>query len=203
MALNTFVYLRDVNNLSDARYAAGMGVDLIGFKLDPNDKKSLKSEEFREISEWIAGVQIVGEFGNANAEEVKLLLPEFPVSYILVTDESQIHSFSLLGQQLILVLDPDLNADYNSTFNNCVDLVDLFLLESSRDSFAGSDKEFLKKYADKYPLLIGYGINKDNSMEIVEDYQLKGIALKGGPEVRPGYKDFDELAEILESLEID
>ena len=39
MGLRTSVIVNGVNNLSDARYCAGMGVDVIGFNLkldDPN-----------------------------------------------------------------------------------------------------------------------------------------------------------------------
>ncbi|MFT7382188.1 MAG: phosphoribosylanthranilate isomerase, partial [Roseivirga sp.] len=28
-------------------------------------------------------------------------------------------------------------------------------------------------------------------------------SIRGGNEIRPGYKDFDEMADILEALEID
>ena len=33
MALNTLTAVTEINNLSDARYCAGMGVDIIGFNL--------------------------------------------------------------------------------------------------------------------------------------------------------------------------
>ncbi len=47
MSLNTFVYIRDVDNLSDARYCAGMGVDMIGFRLDRSRKISWISQNLK------------------------------------------------------------------------------------------------------------------------------------------------------------
>ena len=38
MSLKCFVKVGSVNNLSDARYFSAMNVDLIGFKLDENNK---------------------------------------------------------------------------------------------------------------------------------------------------------------------
>ena len=35
----------------------------------------------------------------------------------------------------------------------------------------------------------------------IQSLELKGIALKGGDEQRPGWKDLDELIDILEALE--
>jgi len=38
---------------------------------------------------------------------------------------------------------------------------------------------------------------------LVKKHHIYGIALKGGEEITPGYKDFDELADILEKLELE
>jgi len=40
-------------------------------------------------------------------------------------------------------------------------------------------------------------------VELVEETGVKGIEMEGGEEIKPGLKDFDELAEILEALEIE
>jgi len=42
-----------------------------------------------------------------------------------------------------------------------------------------------------------------NVESLFEELPLAGIALKGGDEIRAGYKDYDELADILELLEED
>ena len=202
MALRSFVYIGNVDNLSDARYAAGMGVDLIGFKLDPEDETSLPQEKFKEIAEWISGVKIVGEFGTATPEEINSLIKDYAVDYILISNESQIHDYAMLGLPLILKVETLNNHELDSTLNYCSGVADYFLFESEKNDINLTEMELIKKLAIEYPILLGYGVTQQNANSIVDELRLKGIALKGSPELRPGYKDFDNMADILEELEV-
>ncbi len=204
MALNSFVYISEVDNLSDARFAAGMGVELIGFNLDPQNEKALSAFRFREISEWISGVTIVGEFGNANPAKVKALLDEYNVDYLLISEESQLHEFTLLDKPLIFnIRTSESTRDLESTFNFCHGSVDYFLLESEKTTLNEVEQKNIATYASRFPIILGYGIDIHNVSTIVTQLNLKGICLKGSPEIRPGYKDFDEIAAILELLEVE
>ena len=49
MALSTIVKVGSIRNLSDARYCAGMMVDVLGFSINPNDKNYIKEEETQDI----------------------------------------------------------------------------------------------------------------------------------------------------------
>lgn len=205
MALGSFVYLSDVDNLSDARYAAGMGVNLIGFRLNPHDENSLNPEQFKEISEWISGVKLVGEFGNSTPEEVKEYLSEFNVDYLLISDEYQLHEFTQFDKPLILriPINEETKDNLGSTFNYCSGSIDYFLLESLGDVLDKEDIKLLKTYSSQFPIILGFGVNTENAKTIVNELKLKGISLKGGSEIRPGYSDFDKMADILEVLEVD
>ncbi len=205
MALSNSVYISDVDNLSDARYAAGMGVDLIGFRLDPHDDSSLSPEKFKEISEWISGVKIVGEFGDATPEEVEKELNNFNVDFLLIADESQINAFAQLDKPLILKIpiNEKTKDTLASTLNYCSGAVEYFLLESELKKLDKGEIYFIANYASKFPIILGFGIEAGNAKTIVNELNLKGISLKGSSEIRPGYKDFDEMADILEVLEVD
>ncbi len=205
MGLSSFVYLSNVDNLSDARYAAGIGVNLIGFRLNPKDEGSLNAVQFKEISEWISGVQLVGEFDNSSPGEVKDALTQFDVDYLMISDESQLHAFTQLDKPLILriLIDENTLHDLASTLNYCSGSVDYFLLESEQKDLDEEMKEFIAGYATQFPIILGYGVHMENAKTIVNQLKLKGISLKGGSEIRPGFKDFDEMADILEVLEED
>ncbi len=205
MALSSFVYISDVDNLSDARYSAGMGVDLIGFRLDPHDESSLSSKKFKEISEWISGVKIVGEFGDANPNEVEEALSKFKVDYLLISDASQINEFVHLDIPLMLSINvnDEMKSDLASTLNYCSGSVEFFLLESELKKLDKDEHSFIATHATQFPIILGYGVDIENAKTIVDKLNLKGISLKGSAEIRPGYKDFDEMADILEVLEVD
>lgn len=205
MGLSSFVYLSDVDNLSDARYAAGIGVNLIGFRLIPKDERALNAAKFKEISEWISGVQLVGEFDKSSPDEVKDALTQFEVDYLMISDESQLHAFTQLDKPLILriQINEETKHELASTLNYCSESIDYFLLESEQKDLDEEMENFIAGYAKQFPIILGYGIHMENAKTIVNQLNLKGISLKGGSEIRPGYKDFDEMADILEVLEED
>ena len=205
MALGSFVYLSNVNNLSDARYAAGIGVDLVGFRLNPNDGEALNPEQFKEIAEWISGVKIAGEFGDSSAAEVGQYLKNYELDYLMIADASQLHAFAELSIPLILKIhiQNETKDQLTATLNYCSGIIDYFVLESDHDRLDQGEKEIIKTYASQFPILLGYGVNSTNAKSIVDELNLKGISLKGQSEIRPGYKDFDEMADILEVLEVD
>lgn len=57
-----------VTNLSDARYAAGMWADIIGFCFDPGQPEYIEPGKAAEIIAWVSGPEICGEFGQQPAE---------------------------------------------------------------------------------------------------------------------------------------
>ena len=57
--------------------------------------------------------------------------------------------------------------------------------------------------AKSIQVILGSGISAFNVKKLVDDLGLFGISLEGGEEIKPGLKDFDELADILEELEVE
>ncbi len=67
----------------------------------------------------------------------------------------------------------------------------------------GEEEEVILKISDKTSVILGSGISEFNVKSLVSSLNLYGIALEGGEEIKPGLKDFDELADILEELEVE
>jgi phosphoribosylanthranilate isomerase len=78
MALKTFVKVSTVNNLSDARYCAGMYVNWLGFNLEESSPDYLSPEKFTEITEWLSGLEYVGEFENSHPDTIRYPLHPNP-----------------------------------------------------------------------------------------------------------------------------
>jgi phosphoribosylanthranilate isomerase len=204
MSLNTFVYIRDVDNLSDARYCAGMGVDMIGFRLDPGHENYLDTSKFKEISDWISGVKIVGEFGTLTSEELKDILTQYKLDYILTSDISQLDDYKKLDFPLIVKLDVEAITDELTTeLNFRTGSFDYLLIDSSDKTISENNKEVISQIASQHPVLLGYGFNEHDASELVTALGTEGISMAGSSEIRPGFKDYDQLADILESLEVD
>lgn len=206
MALETFVKVGKVNNLSDARYCAGMGVDVIGFNLVPGTPNYVAPEKYSEITEWLAGVDFAGEFEGLSGNEIKEQLKKFDIQYIQITDPDLIADLATQEVPVIFKVDMDQNPDLSripSLLQQFQGQVAYFLFESQLESFDPQKQEDLLALAKTYPVLLGYGLKAENVLQLVRNTAIKGIALLGEDEIRAGYKDFDHLAEILELLEVD
>jgi phosphoribosylanthranilate isomerase len=200
MALQTLVKVGNITNLSDARYCAGMGVELVGFVMDKFSDDYMPAEKLKEIQSWLAGVQIVGETQSSDYDEIATLLQTYEIDLLQISDPALLPNITALGKPIILKLESDSAyiENYLKLYNS---FVTYFLIEGQEltDFFL----YHLKEYAFDNPVILGFGITADNVQQVLKETPIKGIALKGSHEIRPGYKDYDELSEILEQLEVD
>lgn len=207
MALSTLTAVTEINNLSDARYCAGMGVDILGFNLSQQQAAPVSPDTVRDIAGWVAGVQLAGAFAPAPPEEINekargcnldlLLLP----SGFLVDDLAKL--------ELPVILQVEVHKDsYENELTQMLELyapkVQYFLITSPEfQEIDETNRDFLKSLCSRFPILLGFGLDKETVSEELQAVKPAGIALKGGHEIKPGLKSFDDLADILETLEVD
>lgn len=205
MALKTFVKISSINNLSDARYCSGMQVNLMGFSLEENDENFVSPTKFSEIIGWLSGVEFVGEFTFTHPDRMLEILLEYPeIQYVEIQEE--IYLKMLVNTKYKLILKQKLKehedlvqltkkADSYRDFNVTL------LLSSENLKMNEAVIDQIKELSAHCEVLLGFGFQAENVIQIVEQTGIKGISLEGGNEIKPGLKDFDELADVLESLE--
>lgn len=206
MALATFVKVSKVNNLSDARYCAGMGVDVIGFNLVPDTLHYMSPEKFSEITEWLSGVDFAGEFEDLSASEIMQLVKAYGLQYIQISNAALVPELSDQSVPLTLKIDMDKVQDMSElseVLRSNKEQVSYFLFESEQEAFQDDKLQEILSLAADYPVLLGYGVTVTNVHQLINNSPINGIALMGEEELRAGYKDFDKLAEILELIEVD
>lgn len=207
MALSTFVKISNVNNLSDARYAAGMGVDLLGFDLEESSSNYVSPEKFKEITGWISGPRFVAEFNLTHPDRMLKLINDYPeIAYLEISEAH--HLKMLLNTNFGLIFKIDINkegalSELLSQAKFYKEAHVIISLESKTEELKEGQIAQIAELAESVDLLLGFGLDSGNVKEILKLTKVKGIALKGGDEIKPGLKDFDELSEILEVLEIE
>lgn len=206
--LKTFVKISNVTNLSDARYCAGMGVDMLGFSVDEASNNYITPKKYAEIRAWIAGVKLVAE--SAGTDPVKLLatLADYEFDALQVEDPNLLlYLKSELDKPLLLRVDVDhYEADeLDALMGRYAAEATYFLLESEQNiPLTDEWRDYLRALSRDYSILLGFGLENEKVVaESIVSAEIKGIALRGSEEIRPGYKDFGSLMDILESLDAD
>lgn len=209
MALKTLVKISGVTNLSDARYCAGMGVDMLGFSMDTDSPNYVEPTKFSEIRGWVAGVQIVGETTAIDPEVIEQLLETYQPDVLQIDEPALLPYLSTFDKsrgELRLILRVNLLHttldQLDALFQTGVTGADFVLLESHSAVHIDDDfKTLLQRLAAKYPILLGLGISAQNVHELLNAMPVRGIALNGSHEDQPGNKEFGELMDVLEAIE--
>jgi phosphoribosylanthranilate isomerase len=182
MPLKTFVKVGSITNLSDARYCAGMGVDMLGFRVVEAQENYIQPSQFQEIRGWITGPLVVAEvYGIKNPDELKAIVENFKPDYLEMSMK-EVLQFSTLPLPFLLAVTED-------------DVLENLPVEPAY--LIGK-----KPFKTPFPLLVEIQLASD-VVPLLDNNSVKGIALKGGIELKPGLKDYEEMNEILELLEGD
>lgn len=184
MALKTLVKIGGITNLSDARYCAGMGVDMLGFNVISDQPNYIYPELFQQIRGWVTGPLIVAEIaGLKDPEDLKDILENYRPDML-----------QMELSELTKVPSPPL--PYILKLKKNEDITHLAILP---EYILGESPEI---NSSPVPFLIEVS-STDQVTSALTDASVRGIALNGGPELKPGLKDYSTLGEILELLEVE
>ena len=184
MPLKTFVKVGNITNLSDARYCAGMGVDMLVFKVIAGQENYIPAKTYQEIRGWVSGPKIVAEiYGISSPEELPSIVENFAPDYFELSYAEFVRLADHLTKPLIVRTAPGELNKLKEAIN-----VDYILMT-----------DIPEQNVSGIPLLL-----QTASSSIIEQTLNKGIAgyaLSGSQEERPGFKEYAELADILEFLD--
>ena len=182
MALRTLVKIGGITNLSDARYCAGMGVEMLGIGTIAGQPGFIAPSEFQEIRGWIAGPKIVAEiYGLKSSGDLETVISDYRPDYL----ELSAHELALLSSvplPFILTVDAEMPAG--------IDAKPVFV----------QGNHYIKGYPCPFILRI---TSSDDLQKIENEPGIAGIAMMGSNEIRPGLKDYDHIANVLEALEVE
>lgn len=205
MALITSVIVNGINNLSDARYCAGMGAEMLGFCLDETQANYVAPAAVQELAGWVAGVQLVGEFNRATAAHINETAETCRLDYVQLNQQYLIDEIQQL-QRPVLQRVPFTKDTIESELMAEMELyqahVAYFLIYSEDyQTIDDTNIRFLQDLARHFKIFINFGLTKENVAQVVREINPAGLGLQGGQEIKPGLKEFDALQEIFEVLE--
>ncbi len=201
MSLKTKVLISSVTNLSDARYATGMGVDFIGFSMNDNDTDFIGYTNYTAITTWLQGMSFAGEFNNqASLGAIKDRATEFGFKTIITPNNALVKDLQDSNYTVILKQITDKSEDI-PLLAKTVTSADFVLIETTNDTVLSLQD--IATLSSTHPLLVGTQVTPEDINELIEKTDMEGIALKGSEEIRTGFVDLDAMADLLEAIEID
>ncbi|MES2389316.1 MAG: hypothetical protein V4543_15045 [Bacteroidota bacterium] len=207
MALKAIVKLSGINNLSDARYAAGMGVQLCGLPVPEWPLHEPLRLLYTAITGWVAGVEWVAEWHDAfefecvisAKEEIGYTWLQANIADALLAAECT----EKAGLKLLLRSGEEEALEAIKANEAWFSSVSAILLVANGAKVPNAEK--LKATGFKGWILAENGsetkVSPEKLEEIITENKLDGFAFEAGEEERPGLKSFDDLAPLLEALE--
>lgn len=191
MPLKSLVKVSHLSNLSDARYCAGMGVDMLGFSAVPGAPHYLTPSTFQDIRGWVAGPRITAEIYSASSvAEIESVIQHYAPDYLeLSIEKYQQFEDALTLPCIVSVAD-----------------VSRFRAQEQKPGIAYVIVEQGTRCHDiasiPYPALVKVS-SVDVLHKLLGEGCFEGFVLEGPGETRPGYTNYDAFGDILEALEID
>lgn len=194
-----------INNLSDARYFS-VFCEWIGFNFSPQKPLSIGIGEARELSSWLSGVRLVGEFDDLSFSEmqpyiqglsldiVETSLPDFPTQDLPIQVSSLMRRINFLPDDDWNILNKQVEREANK--------VAYFVATcaTSWDTLPDTAQKWLRELCSRHRVIVSLPFSANTVLGLVEQLQPAGIELKGGIELRSGFRLFDDVQAIVDVL---
>ncbi len=201
MSFLSNIKISNVTNLSDARYAAAVGINYIGFCFDGDSPNYIAPIKAKEMIDWITGSHIVAEFGNQSLDEIKDISELLNVDAIELNNRILPDELPALEKAIIKKIDlsmynlNQLNTELEAYKNSC----DAFHLMNSQEHLNYIESDLMTVCAN-YKIIWGLPISNNSVLHIINTIKPFAINVSGGQEEKAGIKDFDELNDLLEVI---
>ncbi|OWY22160.1 hypothetical protein C7N43_13610 [Sphingobacteriales bacterium UPWRP_1] len=212
MQLKVRVKVNSINNLSDARYFATFA-EWAGFNFNPNDVTHLPVATARVLMGWLSGPRMVGEFGNAPVEIINQTAKELNLNTIQTDVDLPVQQLapqiSAIIRRVNIMADM-LPAQLNDLLQKNAAHTAWFLLNFTHANWNWNNlqqhtrftPQYLKNLCADYNILLQLPFTPQNILQVLEEIQPAGIALNSGQEIKTGIRSFDDVADIIELLDL-
>lgn len=190
---STAIKLGGITNLTDARYAAAVGVTYLGFCFDPSSPDYLPPIKAKEIMDWISGCHFVGEFGKQPKEEITEICSLLNLEIAEVFPGCEPADISSIIKLNINHQNQDEVVNYINSFASQFAAFHLFSSDKSYNPF----NDLIKSLCETGKIIWGFELNEEHIKKSIKEYKPFAINLHGGVEEKPGLKNLDVLESLL------
>ncbi|MGB4839649.1 MAG: hypothetical protein WBP08_11695 [Saprospiraceae bacterium] len=195
--LRTKVKISHINNLTDARYFAAMGVEYLGFCCNPDTEKYCPVSKMNEIRNWVEGPEFVLELDGWQSES--------EIHDIVNTGLGQALHFGAFatysGKFSLPVFKDFIPGNIGeSDFSAC----DYPVIRSEKPfgTLSPSEIAIIQKLMSSDYYFIDIPFETEETEKVLSNFEGAGLILRGGDEEKTGFKSFEQFDKIFEILEL-
>lgn len=195
-----------ITSEEDARAAAGLGADAIGFVFWPGSPRAVSAEHAREIaSELPAGVDRVGVFVSPTVAEVERVASAVPLSAVQLHGDEEPAFVATLRWPVIKAVNPS---------HGRADRVDqrwpervMLLVDAHDPARRGgtgrtADWAWAARLAARRPVILSGGLHAGNVGAAISRVRAYAVDVSSGVERAPGVKDFSRMHEFFNAVRL-
>lgn len=208
-----YIKASSINNLSDARYfAAQYSVEFMGFCLEEGSQAYIPPHIIKAMKEWIEGPKLIGEFGIETTAHIIAQIDDIGLDAVQLSMFSDADTTALRGRVTVIqeiIVEKDATfASLKNTIQHFSAKADILLLDFEKSAWSFQDivrhpeisLDVLQRICQEQPIIIAINANPKQYTTLSQAIIPQGIAIRGGEEERVGYKSFEELNDIFDSL---
>lgn len=200
------IKLGNINNLSDARFAAAAGIDYMGFCFDNTNVNYIPPVKAQQIIEWTTGCFVVAEFGQQSLREITDIVDLLNIDIVELNNDLLPDDIKAIDKPIIkkIAINAWSKEAIEKQMQAYADKVDAFHLYNS-EAHTDLDEAWLKNLCATYKIIWGLNTNSNPDSyrdipHILHTYQPYALNITGGDEEKTGMKDFEELNLVLDAL---
>lgn len=196
-----------ITNLADARYAAGVGADYLGFIQHPDSPRYVDPDFAAEIIEWLYGPATVGVFVDSDAERVNEICERAGFEVAQLHGDESPNDCAQIDRPVIKAIrigTDDSADDIRERVQAYAGIVDAVLFDTRIDGAAGGtgrtfDWSKISGLENDVNVILAGGISADNVGEAIERVRPWGIDVSSSLESQPGQKDFPLMDAFMDA----
>lgn len=195
-----------ITRIEDARYAAQLGYNAIGFIFYPPSPRFVPPEKVKEIIAALPPfVATVGIFVNEVPEKVKEVCSYCKLSLVQLHGDESPEYCDQMPVRVLKAFGVDSHFNFNILSQYMNSNVAAFLLDKHSPELVGGtgqvfDWQLVKKAKEFGRVILAGGITPFNVTSAITEAEPFGIDVNSGVEVLPGEKNRVKMKEVIEKI---
>lgn len=200
MRFNTeglFIKVSGVTSEEDALFAIGLGASAVGFEFGPTPRKISTAAAHDIVRRLPNGAVSVGVFHNEMPQRIVEVANTLGLTAVQIDGAITNSSLVYVAERVNTVI-RSIPSGRELLEDSTANGIDYYLLPETDDFDSLVEcLEVFQDFSIRTPLIASGGLNPSNVIDIVQNYPVWGVDVRGGVEIEAGVKDPVLLGEFI------